>query len=139
MRLSIDTDDLSAGWEYVGDVSVDSGRIIVADPCYFDRLELSASEMVDPIIETDILDICVKNGIEFSDVRRDETLLKKIASLTRRFGEGTFPDSEASFIASQTGYGDGSYPVYCKVEDFRVVGLWIDFECGKHIPDEEDP
>lgn len=138
MKLNIDTEDKKAGWEYVGEVSVDSGRLIIADPCYFDNLQGSVSEMVDPIIETDILEICEKNGIDFSEVRNNENLLKKVASLTRRFGEGTFSNDGASFVATQTGYGDGRYPVYSKIEEFRVVGLWIDFECGEHTLDDKE-
>lgn len=139
IKLAIDTQDATEGWNFVGDVSVDTGRIIIADPCYLDQLENQASEIVDQLIETDILEICERNEIDFSRVREDESTLRLIASLMKRFGEGKFPGGSARFVAAQTGFGDGRYPVYCKVEDDRVVGMWIDFECGKHLPEAEEP
>ena len=138
MKLNIDTENTAEGWEYVGDVSVDTGRIIIADPCYLDDLDQSLSEIVNSIIETDILELCKKHGVKFDGIRHNEFDLKRIMSLIRKFGEGQFPGGSARFVASQTGFGDGRYPVYSKVEDSRVVGLWIDFECGKHVEEEDD-
>lgn len=137
VKLVIDTEDASEGWEYVGDVSVDTGRIIIADPCYLGGVEKPVTEIVDLVIKTDILEICAEHGIKFDSIRNNELELKRVASLMRRFGEGQFPGGSARFVATETGYGDGRYPVYSKVEDSRVVGLWIDFECGKHVPEED--
>jgi hypothetical protein len=138
MKLNIDTENAAEGWEYVGDVSVDTGRIIIADPCYLGDVEKPVTEIIDPLIVTDILEICKKHGVRCDDIRNNEFELKRVASLMRRFGEGQFPGGSARFVATETGYGDGRYPVYSKVEDSRVVGLWIDFECGKHVHEEDD-
>lgn len=138
VRILVDTEDQSEGWQLMGEVSVDTGRIIIADPCYFDGSDSTPSELVGPLIQTDILDLCMAHGVSFETLDKNPEELKRIASLRRKFGEGQFPGGAARFVATQTGFGDGRYPVFAKVENDRVVGVWIDFECGKHVPEEDE-
>lgn len=138
VRILVDTEDQLEGWQHIGDISVDTGRIIIADPCYFDGCDLTPSELTEPLIQVDILDLCIAHGVDFDTIRQNPKELERIASLRRRFGEGRFPGGLASFVATKTGFGDGRYPAFAKVENDRVVGVWIDFECGKHVPEEEE-
>lgn len=117
---------------------MDTGRIMIADPYYIDGLGGQPSELVDYVVETDILTLCAQNGVNFDTLRKAPDDLKRIEALRRRFGGGGFPGSKARFVATQTGHGDGRYSGFAKVEDGRVIGVWVDFERGKHIEEDID-
>lgn len=81
----------------VGHVSVDSGQIILVDPCYVD------------------------DGLDYYEVC-EVTLSDNHA--------GSWMNGHA--VATSTGYGDGSYPVYVEYEDCgswgkRVKSVTIEF------------
>ncbi len=84
-------------WELVGECGVDSGQIIVVDPCYV-------------ISDESDLDKFKESG-DYNDVDATyEELLRtrdKCNNLTDAFKDG---------IVTNTGYGDGSYKVYIKKE-----------------------
>ena len=90
-------------WELVGTCGVDSGQIIVVDPCYV-------------ISDESDLDKFKESG-DYNDVDATyEELLKerdkKGSNLTDAFKFG---------IVTNTGFGDGEYKVYIKKED---QGAW---------------
>ena len=87
----------------IGHVSVDSGQIVLVDPCY------------------------VEQGLDYEDVC-NTTLSDDQA--------GAWMNGHA--VATSTGYGDGSYPVYVEYENdgswgTRVKSITIEF-----MQDDED-
>jgi hypothetical protein len=144
LKLEIDIDELSEGWHHAGDVSVDTGTLLIADPCYVTNWNDLNSEMIyDIFVEfTDILD---SKGLlpEKMEPGEIEKIAREHDSLRVRYGELQVPGGSATAVVTKTGIGDGRYPVYAKVEKDsisetgRVVGVWIDFLCGKHLPDDE--
>ena len=91
----------------IGHVSVDSGSIIIGDPCYFDGGTNGLIGTLEKKLE--------KNSYcEFSSSELADRL---------------YPNN-SSLIASETGYGDGIYPVIAEIDrdTGRVKSLLIDFE-----------
>jgi hypothetical protein len=92
----------------IGSFSVDSGQAMVGDPCY---LEDWKSEY------TDFSDYPNHAG-EFGYLGACE------ATLVNGYGTLGF----GSGVVFTTGYGDGNYPVYAKINDEgRIVKVIIDF------------
>tara|TARA_Y100000310_G_C20053401_1_gene521621 strand:- start:25 stop:468 length:444 start_codon:yes stop_codon:yes gene_type:complete len=96
----------------VGGVSVDSGQVIIVDPCYIMDGEYDEAPVHDP---------------------KDHKVASyghpcKVTLSDERCGE--FPvKGYATAVASSSGYGDGHYPVYGEInEDGRVVALHIYFD-----------
>lgn len=97
-------------WEYVGDVAVDAGVVMVGDPCY-------ATDKKHPIHRwekfCDLLGRDSENGV---------TGLK--------FAHG----GGGMGVVVTSGYGDGVYPVYVKHDDRGVIAeLKVVF-----VSDDED-
>lgn len=122
------------GWQLVGEIYVDSGSVMVGDPCY-------------------------TQGADASNASKDwnEFLAK---TWPRTFGEKALPDPTARNramdsvvnalenpgigIVVSSGFGDGAYPVYVKYSDEgnwgkRVAELKIVFidDEGNHPYDED--
>lgn len=102
---------------YAGSFAVDSGQAIVGDPCYLDKWEPWA------------------DGTEFE---HEESAGKYgylgACGVTLKDGFGQLGNADA--VAFSTGYGDGLYPVYVKLNDDGRVGMVIiDFDGDL---DEED-
>ena len=98
-------------WIKIGDCAVDSGQIMIVDPCY---VLPGIGEQIR-YTYNDLLGEYEKPGVD--DKQAFEVLFSKIA------GTG---------IISSTGLGDGVYPVYAKIEDQgkfgkRVMELKIKF------------
>jgi hypothetical protein len=101
--------DLLYDLEFAGEFSVDSGQAMVGDPCYLYDWDTSANVDFD---ENSIVGEYSYNGVSATTV-------------TNNFG--TVGDYKA--VAFSTGYGDGVYPVYVKLNDEgRVSMVVIDFE-----------
>jgi|ETNmetMinimDraft_5_1059913.scaffolds.fasta_scaffold10774_8 hypothetical protein len=100
----------------VGHVSVDSGQVIIADPCYI---------MDGPYDDAPVHDPKDHKTAGYGHPCK-VTLSDK--------GYGEFPvKGFATAIASGSGYGDGHYPVYGDMdEDGRVVALHIYFDEDPH-------
>jgi hypothetical protein len=103
--MKVEINDL----EFVGSFSVDSGQVMIGDPCYLDSWNNNTN---------DEWNLDNKVG-EYSYQGASAT------TLSNNFGTlGT-----ATAVVSSTGYGDGMYSVYAKTnEDNRVAYLVIDFE-----------
>lgn len=100
---------LLKGLTFAGSFTVDSGQAMVGDPCYLDNYD--PNENQEFLIEG-------KEG-EYSYLGACATTLKS------NYGEL----GEGSAVVFNTGYGDGVYPVYVKLnEDNRVTMVVIDFE-----------
>ena len=87
----------------IGHVSVDSGQIILVDPCYVDRgLDYDA--------------VC---AVTLADAQA-----------------GAWMNGHA--VATSTGYGDGSYPVYVEYEDCGSWGKRVKSVTINFMEDETD-
>lgn len=101
----------------VGHVGVDSGQILVGDPCYLDDWDPNTNDT----FETE-----GKEGQYSYHGACATTLNKNYGAL------GTH-----AAIVMSSGYGDGLYPVYVRTnEDGRVVMAVIDFN-DELLEDEE--
>jgi hypothetical protein len=96
------------GLTHAGYFAVDSGQAMVGDPCYLD-------------------DWATDKGVEWNlegKVGQYSYQGASATTLANNFGE-----LGNSAVVFSTGYGDGYYPVYVKLnEDGRVVKVVIDFE-----------
>lgn len=141
MKLEIDIDALSDGWHEVGDVSVETGQLLVLDPCFIEESAKVNAKLEELFIE--FYDILKVRGLVSDDMKHEEVrkIAKENDELRVRFGEVCIGGGTA--VATLTGLGDGRYPVFARVEvdpilqTGRVVGIWIDFLCGQHVPDRE--
>ena len=84
----------------IGKVWVDSGTVMVCDPCYTES-----------------------NG-RSSMINVDDDIFAKLADTptVQVGGKGS-----GLAVAVRSGHGDGSYPVYAMMEKSLVVGLFVDF------------
>jgi hypothetical protein len=96
----------------VGDVGVDSGQVIIVDPCYI---------MDGPHDEAPVHDPADHKTAVYGHPC-------EVTLSDERCGE--FPvKGYATAVASSSGYGDGNYPVYGEInEDGRVVALHVYFD-----------
>ena len=82
----------------LGHCAVDSGQIILVDPCYVDE----------------------DDGIDYRGVC-------EVSLSDQRGGEFLFAGIGGTGVVTSTGYGDGSYPVYAEMVDGRVSRVTIEF------------
>ncbi len=103
---------------YAGSFAVDSGQAMVGDPCYLDGWEPWA------------------NGTPFDhEENAGKYSYLGACGVTLKEGYGQLGNSSA--VAFSTGYGDGLYPVYVKLNDDGRVGMVIiDFD--GELDDEQD-
>lgn len=95
-------------WEKVGYIGVDAGLCWVGDPCYI--LHQSPEEFPSESLG--------KTWHEFCDKLTDG---QQVTSFPYALGH------EGLGVAVNTGYGDGTYPVYVTKEDGRIAGVFVDF------------
>lgn len=95
---------------YAGSFAVDSGQAIVGDPCYLDKWEPWA------------------DGTPFEHEENAGNYgYLGACGVTLKDGFGQLGSADA--VAFSTGYGDGLYPVYVKLNDDGRVGMVIiDFD-----------
>lgn len=94
----------------LGHVGVDSGQVMVGDPCYLERYkanEFSAEEG----------DTAVTGEFSYDGVCR--------TTCYTELQGGQLGRSDA--VACSSGYGDGRYPVYAEYKDGRVARLVVEF------------
>jgi hypothetical protein len=103
---NIDTDDLVLA----GAVTVDSGQIMLGDPCYLDEWQ-SKYDKFD----------------EYKNSKGQYSYLGAAHASLSDEGYGELGTGSAVVVSS--GYGDGYYPVYVKLnEDNRISMALIDFD-----------
>jgi hypothetical protein len=102
---------LKGNWVVIGSCSVDSGTLMIIDPCYIDGgFDYDAWAPYDPTAND-----CL---------RRDQTALGVIPCPTDSYGL----DSDLG-VAFSTAYGDGSYTVWGRLNSAgRVVAIMVDTE-----------
>jgi hypothetical protein len=94
---------------YAGSFAVDSGQAMVGDPCYLDEWDTNKNE--DWNLEGKL------NQYSYQGA--------SATTLEYSYGELGIANS----VVFNTGYGDGVYPVYVKLnDDGRVAMVIIDFE-----------
>jgi hypothetical protein len=104
--------------EYAGSFAVDSGQAIVGDPCYLDEWKKW------------------EDGTPFDhESHKGEYGYLGASGVTLADNFGQL--GGASAVAFSTGYGDGLYPVYVKLNDDGRVGMVIiDFD--GELDDEQE-
>jgi len=99
-------------FELVGKISVDSGQVMLIDPCY-----------ITPEFETESTD---DPSLNYAGACNASLSTKRCGN----FG-GNIHDDTVAFCA-QTIHGDGVYPVYVKRDRIgRVTAMMIDFNPPK--------
>ena len=94
---------------YAGSFSVDSGQAMVGDPCYLDDWDNNTNDEWD------------------TEGKIGEYSYHGVCATTNEQKYGSVGNGKA--VAFSTGYGDGLYPVYVKLNaDNRVSMVIIDFE-----------
>ena len=92
------------GWKLVGHLGIDAGICWIGDPCYI----LHTKELPGSV---------GKNWGDFCEIIN----AGEITSFGYDSGE------EGLGICVSTGWGDGYYPVYARLEQGRVMQIYIDF------------
>jgi len=141
LKLEIDINCLSDGWHKIGDVAVETGTIMLADPCFISNKADIEKKIENLFVE--FYGTLLDHGLISDSTSYKEVIdiAKSNDALRIRFGEISLEGG--AVVAAKTGFGDGKYPVFAKVEwdpafeAGRVVGLWVDFLCGNHLPDGE--
>lgn len=101
--------------ELLGHIGVDSGQVMVCDPCYLVRYK--ANEFV-----CEQGDTTVTGEFSYDGVCR--------ATINTELQGGEVGRHDA--VACSSGYGDGCYPVYAEYKDGHITRLIVDF-----VEDEE--
>lgn len=118
-------------WHRIGEVGVDSGSIMVTDPCYV--LRDSRDE-----------DKGTENGLEYLHAQRldlpgdhpespnnqHKLLAQDSFDHLKIPAFGDYQNAGVGFIIP-SGFGDGAYPIFLRTKDFgdwgtRVTGIFID-------------
>ncbi|WP_157155920.1 DUF4241 domain-containing protein [Diaminobutyricimonas sp. LJ205] len=101
---------------YIGEVGVDSGQLMVTDPCYIDQEW--QREQFALVRDTELADDAVYN---YSYNGACNATLNggghgQLAYAMGHAGAG---------VAFQTAWGDGGYPVYAEKHDGRIVRVYV--------------
>ena len=131
-------------WEKVGKCGVDSGQLIIIDPCYisdypefhndkgWDRYcKMLSPESNDgkPVDNGFDQILQVESGIP-KQLNKNPDGYEQLGWMKGNWGEG---------VISSTGMGDGTYPVYADIDhDGRIMALKIDFMNDDDEDDEYD-
>jgi hypothetical protein len=94
----------------IGDVAVDSGQLMICDPCYLKEYEANEFRPNESVKEGDF---------SYHAVCHLTTGSTPHGQLCFRHGHPGFA------VAFSSGYGDGLYPVYATIEDGRVMEVRI--------------
>jgi hypothetical protein len=105
--------EIADGWVLLGHTWVDSGQLVITDPCYLS--DWAGHEFGE------------ENPGEYSFAGAcTATLTGPGGVIGGHAADGETVD-EGRGVVFGTGWGDGSYPVYAKIEEGRVFGVFIDF------------
>lgn len=103
------SEDLGPGWEYVGTVGVDSGQLMIVDPCYVD-CGTDSSHRKGFSYEAWLTQLFGDH-----DVNREHHAL-----------EVDWEILPGGAVISPTAYGDGGYPVFVRRgRDGRIVAMQV--------------
>lgn len=108
---------MNSEWELVGTLGVDSGQMMLCDPCYIRKdFDNEYGEGGDPMSYSGACNATLSN---------------------QGFGFLTNTNSYNLAFACSSGYGDGVYPVYIKRDGDHIAEMKIVF-IGKDLEDEEN-
>jgi hypothetical protein len=110
MSASTKVEKIQNGVVKIGNCPVDSGQIMLVDPCYikdFDSNDYAYQEWQKK-----------RNGTEFSYSATCNVTIQSPAQ----------GGQVGCAVATSSGWGDGTYPVYATIEDGRVTEVTIYFE-----------
>lgn len=111
---------LIQGLAYAGSFTVDSGQAMVGDPCYLDEWKKW------------------EDGTPF-DHEKHKGEYGYLGACGVTISENFGQLGNGSAVAFSTGYGDGIYPVYVKLnDDGRVSMVVIDFEEDLDVDTDDD-
>jgi len=137
----------------VGRVGVDSGQILICDPCYIDSSWRREDFVDDRRYRHEGTGDVLVYGKDFKDYEEklkvyDKTMnemmqASEVYELPPRPAKNVFSYNacciatstengfgeidEGTAVVTSSGYGDGLYPVYAIVEGGRVKKIWVDF------------
>lgn len=102
----------------IGQVAVDSGQIMIIDPCY---------------IKEDFSNEFIPDGSESGAAQKESYEMNYDGCCNATLSDKGFGPIGNKYvnelaIACGTLYGDGVYPVYAEMKDGRVKSLTIDFD-----------
>ena len=98
-------------WKRVGYIGVDSGQVIIGDPCYLDEwTDNDYNEEIEPVIPFSYDEACRIT------VREPFGVLGSL-----------FDKHKGKAAVVRSGLGDGVYPVYARIEKKTVEEVVIDF------------
>ena len=112
-------------WEYIGTIGVDSGQMILADPCYVKDFADDNSDAEGVMKLMEAMKDGSDNSFSYIGACSQSNTPQQAGVLVNDIG------AEMGVVCS-SGFGDGGYPVYVKRHDFgewgkRVVEMKIEF------------
>jgi len=146
-------------WKYIGSFGVDSGQVIITDPCYL--ADWNANEFQDKRTYLDKksgreyvfgrdfkrFDEIIRDGKDMNKLIEDDEVTESVQDVQHDYSyDGACNTTlyskkmagEIGFgsngVVASTGYGDGEYPVYARYEDDRIAEVKIVF-IAKEVSD----
>ena len=112
-------------WEYIGTIGVDSGQMMLADPCYVKDFADDNSDAEGVMKLMEAMKDGSDNSFSYIGACSQSNTPQQAGVLVNDIG------AEMGVVGS-SGFGDGGYPVYVKRHDFgewgkRVVEMKIEF------------
>jgi hypothetical protein len=116
----------------LGEVGVDSGQLMITDPCYIDQEWQHDLALDDTVAE--IVGSRQSSQVEAGDdARSDDRKLPSYsyrgvmeAALSNGYGELAYRlGHSGAGVAFLTAWGDGVYPVYGEMHDGRIIRVYI--------------
>jgi len=101
-------------WVKIGTFGVDSGQVLITDPCYLDDWKAEDYDGVQ-------IEAMQKSG-QFAYSYNGACAMTSSPKGAGSIGGGV------DGVVSNTGYGDGEYSVYAHYENGRVMELRIKFD-----------
>ena len=111
-------------WEYIGTIGVDSGQMMLADPCYVKDFADDNSDAEGVMKLMEAMKDGSDNSFSYIGACSQSNTPQQAGVLVNDIG------AEMGVVCS-SGFGDGGYPVYVKRHDFgewgkRVVEMKIE-------------
>ena len=102
-------------WEYIGTIGVDSGQMMLADPCYVKDFADDNSDAEGVMKLMEAMKDGSDNSFSYIGACSQSNTPQQAGVLVNDIG------AEMGVVCS-SGFGDGGYPVYVKRHDFVVWG-----------------
>lgn len=129
--INLNVDD---EWRKIGAVQVDTGRLVILDPCYLQECAAIEDHINDLSVQDFYKTLEDAGLIDDSMTMRDVREVARVNQHKRKLhAEFAINDRGATAIVTHSGFGDGIYPIHARIVQTekngpRVAGIWIDFE-----------